>query len=50
MNVGRFNLYFNGHGSDYGHGHKGNSKDTFYHQKWNNNVKKEKGKSENNGK
>jgi len=34
---------------DYGHDYKENFKDTFYHQKWHNNVKKEK-KCENIGK
>jgi len=55
-------LYFHGHSRglgcscghardhDYGHGHKEYFKNTFYHQKWNNNVKKKKEKGENNGK
>jgi len=42
VNATTFDLYFRGHDSDDGHGHKGNFKDTFYHQKWNNNVKREK--------
>jgi len=42
VNATTFDLYFHGHNSDYGHGYKGNFKDTFYHQKWNNIVKKEK--------
>lgn len=28
-----FDLYFHGRDSDYGHGYKGNFKDTFYHHK-----------------
>ena len=50
VDVATFDLYFHGCDSDYGNGHKGNFKDTFYHQKWNNNVKKGKEKCENNGK
>jgi len=42
VNAATFDLYFHGRDSDYGHGYKGNFKDTFYHQKWNNNVKKGK--------
>jgi len=44
-----FDLYFHDRDRDidYGHGYKGNFKDTFCHQKWHNNVKKGKGKCEN---
>jgi len=35
-----FDLYFHGRDNDYGHGYKEYFKDIFYHQKWNNNVKK----------
>jgi len=44
-----FDLYFHDRDRDidYGHGYKGNFKEMFCHQKWHNNVKKEKGKCEN---
>jgi len=49
VNAATFDLYFHDRDRDidYGHGYKENFKDTFCHQKWHNNVKKEKGKCEN---
>jgi len=49
VNAATFDLSFHDcdRDIDYGHGFKGNFKDTFCHQKWHNNVKKEKGKCEN---
>jgi len=47
VNAITFDLYFHDRDIDYGHGYKGNFKDTFCHQKWHNNVKK---KCENVGK
>ena len=47
MNAATFDLYFHDRDIDYGHGHKENFKDIFCHQKWHNNVKKEKGECEN---
>jgi len=44
VNATTFDLYFYGRDSNYGHGYKRNFKNTFYHQKWNNNVKKGKEK------
>jgi len=46
VNATIFDLYFHDCYIDYVHGHKCNFKDTFCHQKWHNNVKKEKGKCE----
>jgi len=39
-----FWFIFHGRDSDYGHGYKGNFKDTFYHQNWNTIVKRGKEK------
>jgi len=50
VNVTTFDLYFHDRDIDYGHGFKGNFKDTFCQQKWHKNVKKEKEKCENIGK
>ena len=49
VNATTFDLYFHDHDRDidYEQGYKGNFKDTFCHQKGNNNVKKGKGKCEN---
>jgi len=38
VNASTFDLYFHGCDINYGLGYKENFKDTFYHQKWNNNV------------
>ena len=40
VNATTFDLYFHDRYIDYGHGYKGNFKDTFCHQKWHSNVKK----------
>jgi len=48
VNAATFDLY--DHDIDYGHGYKGNFKNTFCHQKWHNNVKKGKENCENIGK
>jgi len=42
-----FFLYFHTRDNDHGHGHERNFKQTFFHQKWHNNVKNEKEKGEN---
>jgi len=42
VNATIFDLYFHDRDIDYGHGYKRNFKYTFCHQKWHNNVKKEK--------
>jgi len=49
VNATTFDLYFHDRDRDidYGHGYKGNFKDSFCHQKWHNNVKRGKGKCEN---
>jgi len=49
VNATTLDLYFHDrdHDIDYGHGYKGNFKNTFCHQEWHNNVKKEKRKCEN---
>ena len=49
VNATTFDLYFHDgdRDIDYGHGYKENFKDTFCHQKWHNNMKKEKWKCEN---
>ena len=41
VNPATIDICFHGRDNDFEHDHKGNFKDTFYHQKWNNNVKKE---------
>jgi len=43
-------IFMINHDLDFGHGYKENFKDTFCHQKWHDNVKKGKGKCENNDK
>jgi len=45
VNAATFDLYFHGCDIDYGHGYKENFKDTFYHQRWNNNVKEKEKKN-----
>jgi len=47
VNATIFDLYFHDRDIDFGHGYKGNFKDTFFHQKWHNNVRKGKRKCEN---
>jgi len=47
VNEATFDLYIFMIVIFYGHGYKGNFKDTFCHQKWHNNVNKGKGKCEN---
>ena len=47
VNAATFDIYFHDRDIDYGHGYKGNFKDTFCYQKWHNNVKKGKEKCEN---